>query len=274
MQTYVQTDKYIRLKNDAAAPESLKRILRDRAEENRERKTRLTTLLETMVVEGDYYACGQTLKQKITTPKIALYDSVSYMIANIFTKLGYLNALQEEPQKEIRAVLLANDIGQYALQIDGVEAKRPGTEGDEAVHRSQHGQEPEHPSGRPRGPLLRPSLRLAGIGNRAPRARLFVAGEIKLMVEGEAILPKDAIEPLTKSVRWKQVKILKRKAVGAEDLTASRKLGQELFRQIGPDSEDGLHAFLRSHLLEWEQALNGYKPPGRHGKLSRNEGDR
>ena len=64
---------------------------------------------------------------------------------------------------------------------------------------------------------------------------------------------KYAVEPLTKSARCKQVSILKRKAVGAEDLSASRKLGQELSGKIGPDSEDGLHAFLRSHLLEWSR---------------------
>lgn len=260
LQTYVQTAKYIRLKNDAAAPESLKKILRDRAEENRERKTRLTTLLEKMVVEGDYYACGQTLKQKSSTPKIALYDSVSYMIANIYTKLGYLNALQEEPQKEIRAVLLANDIGQYALQIDGAEGNAQALKEMKQFidlnmaknHSILLNDLVDRFSGRPYG---WPEFEIALLA-----ARLFVAGEIKLMVEGEAVLPKDAIEPLTKSVRWKQVKILKRKAVGAEDLSASRKLGQELSGKIGPDSEDGLYAFLLGHLLEWEQALNGYKP--------------
>ncbi|HLA26493.1 MAG TPA: BREX system P-loop protein BrxC [Syntrophales bacterium] len=260
LQTYVQTAKYIRLKNDAAAPESLKKILSDRAYENRERKTRLTTMLEKMVVEGDYYACGQTLKQKSTTPKIALYDSVSYMIANIYTKLGYLNALQEEPQKEIRAVLLANDIGQYTLQLDGAEGNAQALKEMKQFidlsmaknHSILLSDLVDRFSGRPYG---WPEFEIVLL-----MAKLFVAGEIKVMVEGEAVLPKDAIEPLTKSVRWKQVKILKRKAVGAEELAVSCKLGQELFGKIGPDSEDGLNAFLRGHLMEWEQALNGYKP--------------
>ncbi|MFH1026104.1 MAG: BREX system P-loop protein BrxC, partial [Nitrospirota bacterium] len=94
LRTYVQTDKYIRVKSDAAAPETLKRILRDRAEENRERKTRLISALEKLILEGDYYACGQSLQQKALTSRTALFNSVTYMVENIYTKLSYLNALQ------------------------------------------------------------------------------------------------------------------------------------------------------------------------------------
>ena len=101
LRTYVQTNKYIHLKSDAAAPESLKKILRDRADENRERKARLIKILEEMIIEGDYYASGQSLEQKSPVPKIALYNSVSYLIKNIYTKLGYLDALQDDPLKEI-----------------------------------------------------------------------------------------------------------------------------------------------------------------------------
>ena len=36
-------------------------------------------------------------------------------------------------------------------------------------------------------------------------ARLFVAGEIKLVMEGSDLEPKSAIEPLTKAARFKQV---------------------------------------------------------------------
>jgi hypothetical protein len=48
--------------------------------------------------------------------------------------------------------------------------------------------------------------------------------------------------------------------VGAQELEESRKLGQDLFGKIGPESEDGLYAFLRNHLTEWDKALTGYKP--------------
>lgn len=86
------------------------------------------------------------------------------------------------------------------------------------------------------------------------------------MVEGAAVLPKDAIEPLTKSVNWKKVKVLKRKAVATEELEESRKLGQDLFGKIGPESEDGLFAFIRLRLQDWEQKLKSYQPLADTGK--------
>jgi hypothetical protein len=266
LQTYVQTNQYIRLKSDAAAPESLKKILRDRADENRERKVRLIKMLEEMIIEGDYYASGQSLEQKSTVPKIALYNSVSYLIQNIYTKLGYLLALQEDPLKEIRAVLLSNDIGQYKLDIEGTEGNAQALKEmknfiDLSMIKNQSillNELVDRFSGRPYGwPDLEVVLLIA---------RLFVAGEIKLMLDGAAILPADAIEPLSKSVKWKQVKVIKRKAIATQELDISRKLGQELFGQIGPESEDGLYAFVRDQLAAWEKSLKSYQPLADTGK--------
>ncbi len=266
LRTYVQTSKYIHLKSDAAAPESLKKILRDRADENRERKARLIKMLDEMIIEGDYYASGQSLEQKSAAPKIALYNSVSYLIKNIYTKLGYLDALQEDPLKEIRAVLMSNDIGQYKLELEGTEGNAQALKEmkqyvdlsmvknqsillDELVGRF---------SGRPYGwPELEVILLIA---------RLFVAGEIKLMVEGAAISPTDSIEPLSKSVKWKQVKVIKRKAIASQELDVSRNLGQKVFGQIGPESEDGLYAFVRDQLAAWEKSLKSYQPLADTGK--------
>ncbi len=266
LNTYVRTNKYIHIKSDKAAPESLLKILRDRADENRERANRLTAMLEKMIVEGDFYAAGQTLEQKAVLPRVALQNAVTYLIRNSYTKLGYLDAVHDDPQKEIRAVLMSNDIGQYNLQIDVAEGNSQAIkEVRQFVDLSMVKYESillsdmvERFSSRPYGwPEMEVALLVA---------RLFLAGEITLMVEGAAVLPKDAIDPLTKSVNWKKVKVLKRKAVAAEELEKSRKLGQELFGKIGPESEDGLYAFIRSALQEWEQKLKSYQPLADTGK--------
>jgi hypothetical protein len=52
-------------------------------------------------------------------------------------------------------------------------------------------------------------------------ARLFMAGEIKLVMEGSDLDPKSAAEPLTKAARFKQVSILKRKTAGNRLLQAA-----------------------------------------------------
>ena len=55
-----------------------------------------------------------------------------------------------------------------------------------------------------------------------------MAGEIKLMLEGADIDLRAAIEPLTKSVRFRQVSILKRKSADSVSLKRARDLHREL----------------------------------------------
>ena len=97
-------------------------------------------------------------------------------------------------------------------------------------------------------------------------ARLFMAGDLNLLLDGDAVSPKDAIDPLTKSMKWKQVTILKRKAVGEAVLKTARTIGQEIFHLIGPDAEDQLNSFLRKRLQSWRDSLGEYRPYAKEGK--------
>jgi hypothetical protein len=69
-------------------------------------------------------------------------------------------------------------------------------------------------------------------------ARLFMAGEIKLVLEGSDLDPASAMEPLTKSARFKQVSILKRKTADATTLKRARELYKDLFSKVGREEED------------------------------------
>ena len=258
LRNLLQTDKYIRLKNDAAAPENLKRILKDRAEQNRERKNRLIATLETMLVESDYFAVGQTLKVKGPSARAAKDEGINYLIGNLFSKLGYLKVIKEEPVKEITAILKSNDIGQYSL-LEGSDAN------ELAVKELK--QFIDLSTGNNQKVLLH---ELVERFMRKPYgwgdweiillvARLFMAGDLTLMSEGAALTPKEAIDPLTKQIKWKQVALLKRKTVGEEELKKARAIGKDIFHVIGPDSEDYLNKFLRNNITIWQESLNSYK---------------
>jgi len=89
-------------------------------------------------------------------------------------------------------------------------------------------------------------------------ARLFMAGEIKLMLEGSDLDPLSAIEPLTKSARFKQVSILKRKVADASSLKRARELYKDLFQKLSREEEDSLVADFRARLGEWQSDLKGF----------------
>ena len=86
-------------------------------------------------------------------------------------------------------------------------------------------------------------------------AKLFMAGIISLVVNAEKIDPKAAIDPLTKTPRWKTVKIIKRKITGKADLQRAQDIGKDLFGIIGPDTQDELVGFLKDGLKNWKKDL-------------------
>lgn len=262
--TYLQTAKYIQQKTDAAAPPTLHKILQDHATENQARNKRLITLLDKLITAGEYYAVGQSLAPAVNAQKAAS-DAQSYLIKNIYTKLGYLQNLQDDPQKEIKATLLADDIGQQNLQLN-IEAIN-----GEALREVREYIE-LRVTGNQRVPLNELVTRFTGRPFSFPEweivllvVRLFVAGEIKLMAVGAGLEPRQAIEPLLQRSKWAQVSAIKRKTVGSAELVASRALGQQLFNRIGPDTEDGLYKFLREELTEWKNKLAGYQPLAKMG---------
>lgn len=87
LRTYLQTEKYVRHKNDGTLPRSAKRILRDLSEYNRDRRARLITLLGEMFAGADFYAAGQPLKLKASMPLAALDESLEYLVKNTFNKI-------------------------------------------------------------------------------------------------------------------------------------------------------------------------------------------
>lgn len=89
-------------------------------------------------------------------------------------------------------------------------------------------------------------------------ARLFMAGEINLMLEGSDLDPAAAADPLTKSARFKQVSILKRKTADASSLKRARELYKDLFSKLGREEEDSLVADFRARLTEWQADLKSY----------------
>jgi len=106
IRNFLQTDKYIRLKSDAAASDTLKRILRDRADENRQSKKRLVTMLDELVSGADYYALMKKQDVKADRTAAAINEVLDYLSLNIFSKFGFLTTPHENPQRKLNRFYL------------------------------------------------------------------------------------------------------------------------------------------------------------------------
>jgi hypothetical protein len=260
LRAYKQTEKYLLHQKDDSS-ESTKRILRGLAEDNRERRTRLTTLLGEMLTSAEYFVAGQPLKLKATTSWAALDEAMEYLIQNTFSKMSYLKRIAAEPLKEVQAVLRSNDIAKEQLLF------QTGENNPEALEdlrsylqlctlKSQpvilHDLLEKRYSLRPFGWPVDEVLLLI--------ARLIVLSEINLMMDA-TLLPIDKVyEAITAPAKRRKIVLRKRETSDPKAIQNARSLGRDVFAEMGPDGEDGLTTFLQTKLKGWQSALNSYKP--------------
>ena len=255
---YLQIEKYIiSPKADQATP-SLKRILADRKDENRERRLRLVHQLSELMTAGDFYALGQPLQIKATSPATVLDELLNYLITNTYSKLPYLKVRQADPIAEIKAILSADNLSRPDLGLDGeagnslaIKEMRDYLHLAASQNRVLLSDVVDRFTGIPWG--WKPEWEIVLL-----IARLFMAGEIKLMLEGSDLDPASAVDPLTKSARFKHVSILKRKTADASSLKLARELYKELFQKLGREEEDNLVVDFRARLTDWQADLKSF----------------
>jgi hypothetical protein len=265
LQTYLKATKYLTRKTDGTLPESTKRILAEIAAENQGRYGRLVLAVEAMLGSTDYCVAGQGLKIKTGNPLEALSEAFEYLIQNTFIKMGYLKRLLPEPIKELHAVLKANDISKETLQLQAGESN-PDALADLRNQLDLSAQKSvpvvlhdllERRSLRPYGWVEGEVLVLLG--------RLLILGEIQLVMDN-AVIPLDkAYEALTNTSKRRKILIKKRIVTNPKLIQDARKLGNDLFKEMGPDGEDAISTFLRSKFLEWQSDLNSYQPLAQTG---------
>ena len=261
VRAHIQAEKYLKRSRDGTESKTTENILRKIAIENQERRTRLFHLLGEMLVEAEYFVAGQPLKLKATTAQAALEEALEYLVQNTFSKMSYLKRLCAEPLKEIQAVLRSNDINQQQLLFQtgennpqAIEDTRNYVDLCATANRQLvlHDLIEKRYAVRPYGWPDEEVLLLI--------ARLFVLGEISLVMDSTPILPEKVYEAITAPSKRRKILVVKRQTSDPKALQSARTLGKELFSQMGPDGEDPLFTFLRGKLKDWQDCLGGYKP--------------
>lgn len=261
LRTFLQTDKYIKRKNDGTATHTTQKILRERSDENRERKERLKAIIERLMKEAKYFAAGQARPAPSGSVGAATEEALGYLVKNSFPKLAYLKNPVSNPQAEIRSVLAAPT--QEGLGLDG--GSLPNEEALKEVlnfvelknsqnHRIVLYDLVEDRFGRrPYGWNDWETVLLV--------ARLVMMGELSLVSDGDNTLTPDAIySAIDGPNKWRRITVVKRQTVDRGSLQKARGIAKDVFEAIAPDGEDALTAHIRGQLGNWQSDLNGWKP--------------
>ena len=258
LQMYLKVETYITAKSETAS-HSAKKILMLKKDENRSREERLRKQLDDLLADAACYVQGEPVTLKASTALTLLDEAVNFLVTNTYNKLSYLQPCAN-PYDEIRAVLTADSVAQQSLlsgnqQVSAlamsevrqwldIRAKESQVLLEEVVRQF---------SGIPYG--WKPDWEIVLLV-----ARLFMAGEIKLMMDGSDLDGRQAVEPLGKTQRFKSVAILKRKVTSANEQKRARDLYKQLFSEvINPeDGEDAIVATYRKKLTEWDKKLASF----------------
>lgn len=268
LRAYLQTENYVKTKHTGSLPDTAKRILRDRSDDNRGRRARILTMLKTMLGDASYFASGKKLDISRTDPKAAIGDALEYLIQNAYPKMAYIKHQQGDPRREIQSLLRADDLDKVRLGLDTPEANPEALEDlreyvrlcamrsnqiilSELIEKRY--------GGRPYGwPELEVVLLVA---------RLAVLKEINLLDTSKSPIPLDqAYDPLTSSSKQRKVIITLRESAAGELIKQAQNLGHELFAQKGANTEEALFAFLKQKLTAWNAALGSFEPLAKTGK--------
>lgn len=266
LRTWLKTNRFIRLNDDGTQPE-LSRILADRGRENQERKKRLQARVEEMLLKAEVYALGQHLTVSTANPESKLYEACRYLLENTYTKLGYVQHTQVDAWRELNAVLLADDIAQQGLSLDGEQANPKAIrELEQYITLCATGNERillsdvvERFAKRPYGWPDAEILLMVG--------RLAAAGQISLQLQGGTLPVRDAFEPLQNSRKRREVSIIKKRQTDESVLKQARQLTQSLFSSMGPVTEKELFEFYRLQLSKWLTNLKSYQSKADVGRF-------
>lgn len=264
---YVKTEKYIRLKIDAAASTEQRKIQKEKSLENSTRKSRLKSTIDNLILESDVYVMGSKLEAGNggSTAQSIIDKSLNYLIENTYSKFNYLEKLHEDPLKEIKAVLQLDDISAQSLNMDiGESLTGDQNEIFTVIDLTQGNNQQvilenivKHFSKKPYGwPEFEVVLLVA---------KIFVLGKIDLLYDGTNLSPREAVDPLTKTNRWKNVKILKRKQHTDAEIKKAQELGRNLFGKVTTGNQEEIANYLNDELSKWEKELKDYQILARTG---------
>ncbi len=255
LRQYIQTEKYLRTKSDDTLPKRPSVFIVQWLKKTVNAVSDSRMYLANLCLMLLYFAAGQKVEIKSSTPSTALDSALEYLIDNTFPKMAYLGKFSEEPKKELQAILRSNDLQKAAIAGANTQAMEECRDfialSDKANHPIVLFDMLERYGKRPYGWPDDEVLILV--------ASLLVLGEIQLMMNGAPITIDKVFENITAPRKQRSITVVKRKMVDKPTIEKCRNLGKDVFSEMGPDSEDGLFEFLKGKSREWQSSLSNYK---------------
>ncbi len=261
---YLKTIKYTERKI-GGNPE-IDRILGERKAENRERKNRIIEMVKDMLARAEFYINGQEWQSDSEDPLTVLAKTLDYLVDNTFSKMGYIEHPCTNPQAEIQSILRFDDTAQKVFDLNLSENNPRAIKAIReyvflcAMQSKQMvvSEIIEHFASRPYGWNEWETLLFL--------VKLFCLGEIQFTFSGGILERTRVAEIVLRTSNWKKMSVRQRKVVDLAHIEKARKLGQEIFEEMGPDKELQLYEFLENKFEELKELVGQHETLAETGK--------
>jgi hypothetical protein len=256
----LKTEKYVKGRDLVGADDSVKRVIDSHLRDNNARRKQLTSMAEELLLAARFFVHGQGFSPTTSTADKAIQEALDYLVANSFSKMGYLEKLHDSPEREVQALLRSDDVQTDLIQGSTSTANQRAladlrqylSAADTGNHKvtvyslveETYGQRPYA------WPEWETLLLLA---------HLAVLREIEF-VKGGVLAHSQIYNEIRQTNSRRAVTVQKRQAPPEHDLREARRVGRDLFGAMGIEEEDPLAQLLRVGLQDWRDTLSTYRP--------------
>lgn len=263
--TFIKTERFLKVAS-GQRPEQ-EHLLRDKAFENTQREKRLHTEFATLFTDADVYAIGTKLQPKNTTPSAMLDEAYRYVIENTFGKLNMLRPTQGDINRELQAVLSADDVAQLGLDLNAPECNPEAmreiemyvslriSRNDSVYLKDVLNQFTRRPYGWQENEVL---LLIA---------RLGLSGKLSFTLQAADLPLKKAYQPFTSVRSRADIRLQKIRQHDERQLQKAATLVKELFQKPFTGSgEKELAELIRRELSQWHDSLKTFRSKAQTGQ--------
>ncbi len=263
--TFIKTERFLKVAS-GQRPEQ-EHLLRDKALENTQREKRLHTEFTALFTAADAYAIGARLQPKNTTPSAMLDEAYRYVLENTFGKLRMLRPTQGEINRELQAVLAADDVAQLGLDLNAPECNPEAMREiemfislkisrNEAVYlKDVLTQFTRRPYGWQENEIL------------LLVARLGLTGKLSFTLQAAELPLKKAYQPFTSVRSRAEIRLQKIRQHDERQLRKAAALVKGLFQKAFTGSgEKELAELIRRELGQWHNSLKEFRSKAQTGQ--------
>ena len=256
IRTFIKTDKFLR-RNTGNRPEQ-QQLLHQKGSENQDRNRRVKLAIEDLLKDAEFYALGSQQNPKGGAISTILQELYKYVIENTFSKLKLVKPFPGDIRREIQNTLVADDIGQIGLDLQGQEVNPPAilevekfiSLGDDA--------------GRPitaEDIVKRFSKRPFGWNDEEIVliiSRLALANKICFQSRQQDVSLKNAYDNLMQVRKRAELRVRRIKQQSEANLKRAAKLFKDVFQKNAADSEKELFNDAKSNFATIKGKLDAF----------------